>query len=66
MKLIYLIIMLKNNMKQILLLTIMTSLMLIINNLCEHYNYERVIKQLLFFLIPSFFYVNYFISNINE
>lgn len=46
-------------MKQILILTIMTSLMLIINNLCEHYNYEKVIKQLLFFLIPSLFYINF-------
>jgi|MDSV01.1.fsa_nt_gb hypothetical protein len=46
-------------MKQIIILTIMTSLMLIINNLCEHYNYEKIIKQLLFFFIPSIFYVNY-------
>lgn len=59
MNLIYIIIILKINMKQIIILTIMTSLMLIINNLCEHYNYEKIIKQLLFFFIPSIFYVNY-------
>ena len=46
-------------MKQIIILTIMTSLMLISNNLCEHFNNERVIKQILFFLIPSFFYINF-------
>lgn len=45
-------------MKHIIIITIMTSLMLAINNLCEHYNCEKVIKQLLFFLIPSFFYIN--------
>jgi|MDTC01.2.fsa_nt_gb hypothetical protein len=59
MNLIYLIIILKINMKEIIILTIMTSLMLISNNLCEHFNNERVIKQILFFLIPSFFYINY-------
>ena len=59
MNLIYLIIILKINMKQIIILTIMTSLMLISNNLCEHFNNERVIKQILFFLIPSFFYINF-------
>lgn len=37
----------------------MTSLMLISNNLCEHFNNEKIIKQLLFFIIPSIFYVNY-------
>ena len=59
MNLIYLIIILKINMKEIIILTIMTSLMLISNNLCEHFNNERVIKQILFFLIPSFFYINF-------
>jgi len=59
MNLIYLIIILKISMKQIIILTIMTSLMLISNNLCEHFNNERVIKQILFFLIPSFFYINF-------
>ena len=60
MNLIYLIIILKNNIKEILILTIMTSLMLIINNFCEYYNYEKIIKQLLFFLIPSLFYINFY------
>ena len=59
MNLIYLIIILKISMKQIIILTIMTSLMLISNNLCEHFNNERVIKQILFFLIPSFFFINF-------
>jgi hypothetical protein len=59
MNLIYIIIILKINMKQIIILTIMTSLMLISNNLCEHFNNEKIIKQLLFFIIPSIFYVNY-------
>jgi hypothetical protein len=59
MNLIYLIIILKINMKEIIILTIMTSLMLISNNLCEHFNNERIIKQILFFLIPSFFYINF-------
>ena len=59
MNLIYLIIILKINMKEIIILTIMTSLMLISNNLCEHFNNEKIIKQLLFFIIPSIFYVNY-------
>ena len=59
MNLIYLIIILKINMKEIIILTIMTSLMLISNNLCEHFNNERVIKQILFFLIPSFFFINF-------
>lgn len=44
-------------MKQIIILTIMTSLMLISNNLCEHFKYEKIIKQFLFFLIPLFFYI---------
>ena len=59
MNLIYLIIILKINMKEIIILTIMTSLMLISNNLCEHFNNEKIIKQILFFLIPSFFYINF-------
>jgi len=59
MNLIYLIIILKINMKEVIILTIMTSLMLISNNLCEHFNNERIIKQILFFLIPSFFYINF-------
>lgn len=59
MNLIFIINFLKISMKEIIILTIMTSLMLISNNLCEHFKYEKVIKQLLFFLIPSFFYINF-------